>query len=74
MQGDFVQKFYFGLVISLRQWEGMKIKAIKIVPKRSGKYEIDCTHGDGSDCNISRLYIRDIRDDEETLLEEEDEG
>lgn len=41
----------------------------KIESKRPGKYEIDCTSGDGNDCNISRLYVKDIRDEEETLIE-----
>lgn len=49
------------------------IVPINKTPKRSGKYEIDCRQGDGNDCKISRLHVKDIRDDEETLSEEEDE-
>lgn len=42
---------------------------IKIEPKIPGKYEIDCTSGDGNDCNIGLLHIKDIRDEEEDFLE-----
>jgi hypothetical protein len=48
------------------------IVPVQKVPKSSGKYEIDCTRGNGNDCNISRLYLKDIRDNEETLLDEDD--
>ncbi len=46
---------------------------IKIAPKRVGKYEIDCTRENGDGCRIDKLYVKDIRSDEETLLEEGEE-
>jgi hypothetical protein len=46
------------------------IVPINKTSKMSGKYEIDCRQGDGNDCKISRLHVKDIRNDEETLSEE----